>query len=102
MKNLFALLFLALAITFSSCKKDDKVTCDNFALTFEAELEAISTAAAAFSSEASTANCNNLKDAYSNYVDVLEAWEDCAATLNITSTWKTSLDEARANISSIC
>ena len=102
MKNLFVLFFLALVINFTSCKKDDKVTCDNFALTFESELDAISTAASAYSADQSTANCNALKDAYSNYVDVLEAWEDCARSLNIMNTWKASLEEAKANVNSIC
>jgi hypothetical protein len=96
--------FFAFFILSTGCG-DDKDTPEgcatNFAATFQDELEDINTASANFSNDPSTANCEAFKDAYNDYLDALEDWEECANINNQVVEWQQSLDAARAAINDL-
>ena len=108
MKKFSILFFLATLVLFSiGCGGDDPddppAGCDTvFAQTFNAELDDISTAAANYSNDPSAENCNALKDAYNDYLDALEDWEDCANFYNQFDEWQAALDAARQSVENIC
>lgn len=101
--------FRYLAIIFSlvilfSCKKDESFDCSGawaFSLTDEAT--AVGTAASIYAEDPSTANCNAYKDAYRDYIDALKPYGDCGSlTGQDRAAWQQSLDEAQANLDSLC
>ena len=87
-----------------SCKKNDPVLCSTaWALELQNEFTAISTAATVYAMDQSVANCNALKDAYQDYIDAMKPYGNCATlTGQDRIEWQQSLDEAEANLDSIC
>ena len=108
MKKFSILLFMATLIIASfGCGGDDPNDppsgCNTvFSQTFNGELDAISTAANAYGMDPSQDNCDALKDAYNDYLDALEDWEDCANFYNQFDEWQAALDSARASVENIC
>ncbi|MDF1698313.1 MAG: hypothetical protein P1U56_20860 [Saprospiraceae bacterium] len=106
MKYTIYLLF-AFALCFASCGGDDGPSgaeCNSLGFTaeYEVELTAISEAATVWANDPTEANCDALKDAYNDYLDSLEKWEDCANELNQFNEWQAAIDAARQSVSSIC
>ena len=100
--NYLALIFCF--IILFSCKKDDPVLCSAAWVTeLQNEITAISTAVTVYSVDQSEANCNALKAAYQGYIDALKPYGNCATLTGQDRTaWQNSLNEAEANLDSIC
>ena len=91
-----------------SCGSDDdeKIEdCSNanvtFAVTFSEELENINIASMNYANDQSTENCNALKSAYEDYLDAIEAYEDCARQAGQLAEWNQGLDDAREALDDI-
>ena len=109
MKKFSTLLFMATFVLATiGCGGDDDPNdppagCTAvFATTFNAEINAISAASQAYFADQTTENCNALKDAYNDYLDALEDWEDCANFYDQFDEWQTALNEARDSVEDIC
>ena len=103
MKNL-KLLIVIFCISFISCGSDSpgSAACsNNFSEEFQDELTAVTNAATAYSQDPTSANCQAFKDAYLDYIDALEDWEDCAAINNSTAEFNESLKEARDSVNDL-
>lgn len=107
MKNLFSVLVFALLFVSYSCGDDDPVnnTPENcstaFTESFEDDLTAVNTASTNYANDPSSSNCEAFKDAYNNYLDALEDWEECAVFYNQVTQWQQSLDAARTAVNGI-
>ena len=64
-----------------ACNSDDDNAdpCENWnaSVAFEAELNALTTAATAYGNDPTTENCLEYKAAYVAYLDAVRNWEDC-------------------------
>lgn len=98
--------YLALIFSFVilfSCKKDNPINCGFWGAELLNEITAISTASTIYSQDQSAANCNALKDAYQDYINAMKPYGDCATLTGQDRTeWKQALDEAEADLDSIC
>jgi len=89
----YTLLFLfASMMTFAiSCGDDDNDSpsgcTQNFLNDYQTEIDNINAASTTWAMDPSEANCNALKDAYDDYFDALENWEDCANFYNQVTEW---------------
>ena len=94
---------ICLLVLFS-CKKDDPVACSvAWATDLQAELSAVSLATSAYYTEQTEANCNALKAAYQDYIDALKPYGNCATLTGQDRTdWQNTLNEAEADIASMC
>ena len=104
MKNVFSTLTLATCLFLASCGSSSKDNCSSVGLsqTFQDELNQVTESATAFSNDpTNSVKCEAFKDAYNNYIDALEGWEDCAIALSQETEWRASLDEARTAINEI-
>ena len=106
MKNVSFHLVVVLfsCMVLFSCKKDDPVLCSTaWALDLQNELTSIGTAVSVYSLDQSEANCNALKAAYQDYINALKPYGNCATLTGQDRTeWQQSLDEAEADLDSIC
>lgn len=106
MKNIqirtFFILF-GLMVLFS-CSKEDPVDCSNsWATDLQNELTALSTAISVYSMDQSDANCNDLKQAYQDYINALKPYGNCATLTGVNRTeWQNAVNEAEAEIETIC
>ena len=102
----FLLLFsFVLMIGVSGCKNGgNSANCSvNWGAEAADELSAISSALMAYTSVGSTENCNALKDAYQDYVDVLETFSNCSLlTGALRDLWQQAIDDAEDEIDTIC
>jgi hypothetical protein len=109
MKKVFIhfVFIFCFTVLFSSCSKDNDANvlpCSTaWAADLQNEFTAISNAAAAFALDQSAANCSNLKAAYQDYIDALKPYGNCATlTGQNRADWQKALDEAEADVNSIC
>ncbi|KPL15553.1 MAG: hypothetical protein AMS23_06885 [Bacteroides sp. SM1_62] len=91
----------------SSCSKDndpDVLPCSTaWATELHDEINAVAAAATAFALDESAENCNALKAAYQDYIDALKPYGNCATlTGQDRADWQKALDEAEADVASIC
>ena len=92
---------------FVSCGGDDDAnTAANCATSWTveysdviADLEAATTV---WATDPSQSNCDVLKDAYQDYINALEDWEDCANQVNVYAAWEAALDAAQLSLNTIC
>ncbi len=109
-KFVILLFFFSLTALTIGCGDDDGGGSNNapdgctasFNTDLQTELTAINNATATWSNEPNEANCNALKDAYNDYLDALEEWEDCAEFYNQVTSWQEAIDATRVTINSIC
>lgn len=87
-----------------SCTKDNDIGCTGaWATDLQNELTALSTAISIYSMEESEANCNDLKEAYQDYIDALKPYGNCATLTGVNRTeWQNALNEAEAELETIC
>jgi hypothetical protein len=106
MKNLsFPLMIVIFCfMVLFSCKKDNPALCSTaWATELQNELTAISTAISVYSMDPSDANCNALKAAYQDYIDALRPYGNCPTLTGQSRTdWQNALNEAEADIDTIC
>jgi len=107
MKYSFLLCIFSLLILSTSCGDDSDTNeapenCTTaFTQSFEDELLAVTEASQNFSTDPSTTNCEAFKDAYNDYIDALDDWEDCANFYEQVAQWEQSLEAARDAVNSI-
>lgn len=94
-------------VLFSSCSKDNDAGVLNCSTAWAADLNneftAISNAAANYAMDQSAANCTTLKAAYQKYIDALKPYGNCATlTGQNRADWKKAVEDAEADIASIC
>ena len=107
MKNvsILRLIYLFSILALLSCKKDSEtVPCTaTWATDLQHELTAISTAVTLYSADQTAANCTALKAAYQGYIDALKPYGNCATlTGQDRVSWQNSLNEAEAEIDTLC
>ncbi|NNE14495.1 MAG: hypothetical protein HKN51_05930, partial [Saprospiraceae bacterium] len=90
-----------------SCGGDDgpggsSCNSQGWTVEYEDELDAVNDAATTWANDPTDANCEALKDAYNDYLDVLDDWEDCANQLDQFDEWQAAIDAARQTVDSIC
>ena len=96
MKMRFLFFFLALtSIGFISCS--DEKDCDEFANEnfLQAEAEAIINTAFEYAFNPSDENCQKLRDAYSDFLDLAEEFQGCADEAGQGEEYRADLEEAR-------
>lgn len=110
MRNLmlFFSLSMLLSITaLQSCSDDDSTDLgcpDNFTLSQEVsdEAQAVSEATMVYANNPTTENCENLKEAYRNYINELREWEDCAVERGHRQEYEEALDNAERDLEDAC
>ena len=107
--SVYRLFFLLIVISFlgiGSCKKKavDPDYCGTTWVTqVSTELNAVSAAATAYAADDSPANCNALKTAYQNYLNVLEPFVDCASwTAQQSTELQNAINDAQQQINTLC
>jgi len=104
-KLIFLSTILAMVMLTTSCGSDGDDTPENcsvaYSQAFEDELTNITNATQVYSTDPTPANCQAFKDAYSDYLDALEDWENCAIFYNQTAQWQQGIDAARASLDDI-
>lgn len=101
------LLFSAVLglMTVISCSKSSKAAANcnsnNYTQEFQDELDAVSNATSVYASDPTTENCEKFVDAYLDYIDALESWEDCAISTNQEVEWRQALESARQSAEDI-
>ena len=96
-------LFAGLALV--ACKKDNAINCaNNFNISSEVvnELNGINAAASTYANDPSNANCENLKDAYRDYLSALRGLESCAKSAGVLVEWNQSITDAENSVDTIC
>lgn len=104
MKTLNLLLLFCLTLVLFSCGDDEKdaANCANsFSQEFSDEITAITNASNVYAMDPTPANCNAFKTAYTNYINALQGWEDCAIQLNASDDWQQSIDDAMESVNQI-
>lgn len=67
------------------------------------EINAVTSAAIVYSGDPTLANCNAYKAAYQAYIDALEPFVQCTTwTAAAKADWQAALDEAEAEIDTLC
>jgi len=100
MKSKLVYILFAVALVASSCGSSSS-NCESsgFAAEFQEEFNNITDATTELSNDPeNAAKCEAFKDAYRDYIDALEGWEDCAVTLEQEDEWRQAIDEARASL----
>ncbi len=103
--SILRLVYVFCILALLSCNKDPEIApCSvAWATDLQQELAAISTAVALYTADQSAENCTTLKAAYQSYVDAMKPFGNCATlTGQDRIEWHTALNEAEANINSIC
>lgn len=89
----FSILIFAIGCSSSS---DDVGNCTTqFSESFEDELATVSAASTAYGMDPTSENCEAFKQAYKDYLDALETWEDCANINNQVTQWQQAIDAAQ-------
>jgi multidrug efflux pump subunit AcrA (membrane-fusion protein) len=99
-QKLLACLLLGIVVLTYSCKKDDDdpVGC-NYATEVQDEVNALTEAATAYSSDPTNlAKCQAYKTAYQNYLNALEDHVDCAALSGQQAELQSAIDQAQAQL----
>jgi hypothetical protein len=106
MLRLFYLLIIGTFLVLSSCKdeKSDPDYCSTaWSTQVQDELNAVISAATTYASDQTTQNCNAYKAAYQNYIDAMEPFGNCTIwSAQDKTAWENAIDEARAEISTLC
>ncbi len=106
MKKILAFLIIVSFIGLDACKKDasDPAFCGTaWATQVTTELNALSTAAAAYSSTPNATTCNAYKTAYQSYIDALEKFLDCSLWSSIQKTeLENAIAEAEDDLDGLC
>ncbi len=102
--HLFFIFCFTLLVTSCSKDGDGVAICSTaWAADLQNEFTAISNAAANYALDPSAANCSTLKSAYQKYIDALKPYGNCATlTGQNRADWKKAVEEAEADIASIC
>ena len=92
---------------FSNCSKSNESNpgnCDaNWALGVQSELEAVSNALIAYSTDQNSTTCNAFKVAYQDYINALKQFEDCALlTGTDRAQFEAALQEAEDELPTLC
>lgn len=98
---LFPLLLVALTFITSSCGSSNAIDCSNelaVSNAINSVTDELVDASLTFSQDPSQANCNNIRDVYSRWLDNLEEVEDCADDLGQGAEFRASLEEAREGL----
>ncbi len=107
MVNFFLGITLALTLLPSCNNNDGEVSplaCGanfNYLNSVEGELNAVNNAITLYASDPSTGNCDNLKQAYRNYINALKDVEECVPAAD-REAWRQALDDAEDNVDNIC
>jgi hypothetical protein len=95
-------------ILLPSCNNDEgevsPLTCGanfNYLNSVDDELNAVNNAVTLFTSDPSPTNCDNLKQAYQEYINALKDVENCVPTTD-RAAWRQALDDAEDNVDNIC
>ena len=102
---IFALFICLICLAAgTSCKKNAISNCNSFNIStdLQAELNNLSTAGSAYGNDPTTANCNAYKNAYQNYIDGLRGLESCAKAVGSLAAFQASLDDAEAELATLC
>jgi len=99
-KLLFA--FMLFGAIFISCG-DDEVECTEAGINeaIQAESEALGEALGAFVVDASTENCEALRDAYQDFIDEAKNLQDCADEVGEGEEYMQSIQEAEASLAAL-
>lgn len=95
---LSAVLIMASLLCFS-CKDDDDdpVNCNNWAVEIQAEADAVTDAAIAWSNDpTNSTKCNAYKNALHAYADALADAEGCANQVGQHAEWQAAIDATNA------
>ena len=105
LSNHFIIIF-CFTLLVTSCSKDGDglAACSTaWAADLQNEFTAITDAAANYAMDQSAANCTTLKAAYQKYIDALKPYGNCATlTGQSRADWQKAIDDAEADIASIC
>lgn len=94
--------FLFLSISCGSNDPTDPGNCSTqFSQSFEDELTAVNVATQNYAADPSSENCQAFKDAYNDYLDALDDWEECANFYNQVTQWEQAIESARMSVDSI-
>jgi len=106
MKKILCFLIMISFLGLDACKKDavDPEFCGTaWATQVTTELNALSNAAAAYSSTPNTTTCNAYKAAYQDYLDALEKFLDCSLWTSIQKTeLENAIAEAEDDLDGLC
>ncbi len=100
MKIIYSTFLFVFFIAFSTSCKKSVVGCSGIAYANElsAELNALSTASAAYGQDPSTANCNAYKNAFQNYLNGLNKYKNCTFTTGERAQFNAALQDAQDNL----
>jgi len=101
MKLFNLVLFFSLCLGLSSCGDGDGIPggCDNnFAQEFQDELNDISEAASNWATEQTTEACEAYIDAYQDYLNALEDWDECALWYGNQDEWQQAIDDTQDDL----
>ena len=100
------IIVFCFTLLVTSCSKDGDgvVPCSTaWATDLQAEFIAITNAATAYGTDQSDANCNALKSAYQNYINVLKPYGNCATlTGQSRADWQEAINDAEADVATLC
>ncbi|MEL6925782.1 MAG: hypothetical protein AAFO94_17180 [Bacteroidota bacterium] len=97
------LLFAIAFLSTTACKKETVSTCGaNWVLANEVsdEINALSVAVNDYAQDQSTANCNAYVAALNDYIDAVEALEDCARSVGQLQEFNEAIEDARDDLNS--
>ena len=102
----FIVLFIFSLFVLGSCGSSDPLEerCGsnwNASASLEQEINNLTAAIALYSQEPTKENCEAYKDAYEEYIDVIEEWEDCYIYAGQQASFNQSIADARAAIEAI-
>ena len=104
-KSLLSVVLLSATLLCIGCKdKDDDnpVNCNNWASEIADEAQAVTDAGVAWGSDPSnTQKCNAYRDALQDYVDVLEASENCATQAGQHDDWQEIIESAQLAVNNL-
>lgn len=106
MKKLFALLAIVSFIGIGSCKKEEKdpdYCTGAWTTQISDELNAVMSAAIAYSTNPTTTTCNSYKTAMQAYINALRPFENCTLwTAQDKTAFQEALDEAEQDLATAC
>lgn len=99
----FVFVMFALMVLFS-CTKENAAGCSGaWGTDLQNEITALSTALGIYYEDESEANCDDLKDAYQDYINALEPYGNCATLTGANrAAWQDAINEAEASLNDIC
>lgn len=98
------LSIVVLCISFMACGSNSPSTAlctATFNEEFQDELEDVTNAASAYGQNPTPENCQAFKNAYLDYIDALEGWENCATINGSLAEYNQALDDARDSANDI-